>query len=146
MKINLILSLLIYFLFIPACQQDPDSPPDEPIECPAGHHICGSDSTECCLDTPDDPIECPDGYHICGSDSTDCCLDTTSHNFVWELDTLGGYNSVLRDVAIIDENNAWVVGNIETDSMEYNAAHWNGYEWELNGIYVASQMLWDKKV
>jgi hypothetical protein len=27
-----------------------------------------------------------------------------------------------------------VVGNIETDSGEYNAAHWNGTKWELLGI------------
>ncbi len=32
-------------------------------------------------------------------------MDTTSHNFVWEFDTLGDYGSYLNDVAIIDENN-----------------------------------------
>ena len=87
-------------------------------------------------DPQDDSIECPNGYHICGSDSTNCCLDPTSHNFVWEVDTLVGYGSVLRDVAIIDENNVWVVGNIDMDTIEYKAAHWNGYEWELMGIYI----------
>jgi len=35
----------------------------------------------------------------------------------------------------VDENNIWVVGNIETESGEYNAAHWNGSKWELLGIY-----------
>ncbi len=58
-------------------------------------------------------------------------LDTTSHNFVWTIDTLGNYGSYLNDVAIIDENNIWVVGYIKNDSGTYNAARWNGTEWEL---------------
>ncbi len=58
-------------------------------------------------------------------------MDITSHNFTWEIDTLGIYGSYLNDVAIIDENNIWVVGNIETDTATYNAAHWDGKEWEL---------------
>ena len=57
-------------------------------------------------------------------------MDTTSHSFNWEIDTLGIYGSYLNDVAIISEDNIWVVGNIETDSMQYNAAHWDGGEWE----------------
>jgi len=61
--------------------------------------------------------------------------DTTSHNFIWEIDTLGSSGSYLNDVAIINENDIWVVGNIETDSMQYNAAHWDGSEWELIDIY-----------
>ena len=67
-------------------------------------------------------------------------MDTTSHNFVWEFDTLGIWGSALYDVAIIDENNIWVVGEIKTDEPDtvynlpytyYNAAHWDGSEWEL---------------
>lgn len=58
-------------------------------------------------------------------------MDTTSHNFVWTVDTLGSYGSYLNDVAIVDENNIWVVGNIETDSGRYNAAHWDGLLWKL---------------
>tara|TARA_B100000315_G_C14595477_1_gene598834 strand:- start:30 stop:263 length:234 start_codon:yes stop_codon:yes gene_type:complete len=75
-KINYltVFSIILVVLFT-ACQKDPDS-------------LNG--------DTPDEPFECPDGYHICGSDSTDCCLDTTSHNFVWEVDTLGGYMYVVK--------------------------------------------------
>jgi len=57
--------------------------------------------------------------------------DTTSHNFIWEIDTLGEYGSYLNDVAIVNENDIWVVGNIETDTATYNAAHWDGNEWEL---------------
>ena len=58
-------------------------------------------------------------------------MDTTSHDFTWTIDTLGIYASSLRDVAIIDENNIWAVGEIVTDTANYNAAHWNGEEWEL---------------
>jgi len=93
---------------------------------------------QACPDLPDTKPEladCPVGKSPCVDDSTACCWDTTSHNFTWEIDTLGEYGSYLRDVAIVDENNIWVVGNIETDSGEYNAAHWDGSEWELMGIY-----------
>ena len=39
--------------------------------------------------------------------------DTTSHNFTWETWTFGEHSSsVLNDVAIIDENNIWAVGEI----------------------------------
>ena len=40
-------------------------------------------------------------------------MDTTSHNFTWEIDTLGdGGSSVLRDVAIINDTLAYAVGEI----------------------------------
>ncbi len=64
----------------------------------------------------------------------------TSHNFTWEIDTLGIYPSYLNDVAIVNENDIWVVGDIRTDEPDtvhnlpytkYNAAHWDGKEWEL---------------
>ncbi len=68
-------------------------------------------------------------------------MDTTSHNFIWEIDTLGDSGSYLNDVAIVDENNIWVVGMIKipdpdssfngTGWESFNAAHWDGSEWEL---------------
>ena len=72
--------------------------------------------------------------------------DTTSHSFTWTLDTVGTYGSVLFDVAIINENDIWAVGEIhttETDTFDslgswvppYNAVHWNGSEWELMRIF-----------
>jgi len=89
--------------------------------------------------------ECDPGWHPCENDQTECCLDTTSHNIIWTIDTLGFYNSILRDVAIVNENNIWVVGNIVvpdpdssfngTGRKEYNAAHWDGNKWELIEIY-----------
>ncbi len=40
-------------------------------------------------------------------------MDTTSHNFTRQSFTFGQHSSsVLYDVAIIDENNIWAVGDI----------------------------------
>jgi len=64
--------------------------------------------------------------------------DTTSNDFSWTIDTLGNPqygSSSLSDVAIIDQDNIWVVGEINTDSGEYNAARWDGERWHLMGIY-----------
>ena len=72
--------------------------------------------------------------------------DTTSHNFTWTLDTIGTRSSYLLDVAIVNENDIWAVGEIhtaETDTVDslgnwippYNAVHWNGSEWELMRIF-----------
>jgi hypothetical protein len=66
-------------------------------------------------------------------------LDTTSHNFTWQIDTLGdGNGSMLRDVAIIDENNVWAVGEISVKDTNgnfinppFNYAIWNGSYWKL---------------
>lgn len=72
----------------------------------------------------------------------------TSHDFTWRIDTLGEGPSFssLWDVAIINENSIWVVGEIfmqdtyQLDSLgniihPYNAAHWNGEIWELHRIF-----------
>ena len=66
-------------------------------------------------------------------------LDTTSHNFTWQSWTFGEHSSsVLNDVAIIDENNIWAVGEIymndslgQPDPHPYGLAHWDGSEWNL---------------
>jgi hypothetical protein len=50
-------------------------------------------------------------------------------------------------VAVINENDIWAVGEIHTEETDrfdslgnwvqpYNAAHWNGVEWDLKRIYV----------
>ncbi len=69
-------------------------------------------------------------------------LDTTSHEYFFQIDTLGdGNSSVLRDVFILNDTIAYAVGEIykkdstgqfETDA--YNAAVWNGKEWVLKRI------------
>lgn len=69
--------------------------------------------------------------------------DTTSHNFMWRVDTLGTYLSYVRDVAIVDENDIWAVGEFykkhstfdSTAGDRYNAAHWDGIKWELKKYY-----------
>ncbi|MDD3558700.1 MAG: hypothetical protein PHW27_09015 [Melioribacteraceae bacterium] len=65
-------------------------------------------------------------------------MDTTSHNFSWEIFTFGeGFNnSILRDVAIIDENNIWAVGEIRIGEEKYNAVQWDGEQWNLRKIIV----------
>lgn len=76
-------------------------------------------------------------------------MDTTNHNFTWQSFTFGsgkfGEYSYLKDVAIIDENNIWAVGEIHTaDDWDsegnyvgpYNAVHWDGSKWELKRIFV----------
>lgn len=64
-------------------------------------------------------------------------LDTTSHNFTWQTFEFGQHSSsVFYDVAIIDENNIWAVGEIymndslgNPDPTFYNAIHWDGIQW-----------------
>jgi hypothetical protein len=52
-------------------------------------------------------------------------------------------SSVLLDVAIINDNDIWAVGEIfvndstgEPDPDSYNAAHWNGQQWKLLRVPV----------
>jgi len=69
-------------------------------------------------------------------------MDTTSHNFTWQMYTLGdGSSSVLYDVAIINDTLAYAVGEIflrdstgELDPVYYNLAKWDGLKWELTRI------------
>lgn len=69
-------------------------------------------------------------------------MDTTSHNFTFETFTFGEHSSsVLYDVAIIDENNIWVVGEIymndslgQPDPQAYGVAIWDGQIWKLKKL------------
>ena len=66
-------------------------------------------------------------------------LEPTSHNFTWTTWEFGTHSSsALYDVAIIDENNIWAVGEIymndslgNPDPHAYNAVHWDGTEWKV---------------
>ena len=111
-----ILLITLSFFLITACPGPPETPD------------CGSHQIEINGD-----CECEEGYYW-GEDQTKCLMDTTNHNFVWEINTIGNYGSYLNDVSIIDENNIWVVGNIETDSGKYGGAYWNGVSWELKKL------------
>ncbi len=63
-------------------------------------------------------------------------MDTTSHNFEWQTFEFGGEggSSSFYDVAIVDENDIWAVGEVYTANDKYNAAHWDGEKWELRKI------------
>jgi hypothetical protein len=67
-------------------------------------------------------------------------MDTTSHEFSWQIYNIESPfgSGVLRDAAIINPENIWVVGEIYADSAQpwipYNAVHWNGQQWELKRI------------
>ena len=73
-------------------------------------------------------------------------MQPTSHEFSWQtfaFGNAGAGSSSLYDVAIIDENNIWAVGEIymkdstgKPDPHAYNAAHWDGSKWELKRITV----------
>ena len=66
-------------------------------------------------------------------------LTPTSQEFTWQAYSWGMHSSSeIRDIAIIDENNIWCVGEIYlndssgiSDPHSYNAINWNGIEWEL---------------
>ena len=131
LSFTLQLSVLVMGLtlaVIPGCKT---TTAPQPAECGAGFLPCEDNITECC------EVICPELHHHCGDYLTECCLDTTSHDFTWTIDTLGIYGSYLKDEAIIDENNIWVVGNIETDSGRFNLAKWNGDRWDLHLFGVA---------
>ncbi len=86
-----------------------------------------------------DAVTYDDGTEIKSNPVTFTTLDTTSHNFSWQTFEFGQHSSsTLYDIAIIDENNIWAVGEIymndslgNPDPSSYNAVHWNGQSWEL---------------
>lgn len=74
-------------------------------------------------------------------------MDTTSHNFTWQTFEFGIQTNVSRlfDVAIINENDIWAVGEIymndslgNPDPNAYNAVHWDGTNWEPRKINMLS--------
>ena len=75
-------------------------------------------------------------------------MDTTSHNFTWQIDTLGVTSSVLYDVAIINDTLAYAVGEIflrdstgQIDPIFYNLAKWNGRQWSMTRVYYQGTSL-----
>ncbi len=64
-------------------------------------------------------------------------VDTTTHSVVWRTDTIGyGSGSVIRDVAIISDDNIWAVGEVYlkdstglVDPALYNVLRWDGSSW-----------------
>ena len=82
-----------------------------------------------CTHEPTKPVEPP----------PPSIADTTTHNWRFEIDTLGGKNSGANDVIAFNEKDAWVTGNfyVYKDSTQtgsrtlYNIAHWDGVRWTL---------------
>lgn len=66
---------------------------------------------------------------------THSVLDTTGHSITWNLYKIANYG-FLYDIAVIDENTIWAVGDFYNDFNEpdYNLAIWNGSSWELKRI------------
>jgi hypothetical protein len=69
-------------------------------------------------------------------------LDTTSHDFTWTVETLGDAGSYLNDVAIVDENNIYVVGEIRSDSGWYNIGIWNNNQWKFDLVGPVGNILY----
>ena len=71
-------------------------------------------------------------------------LAPTSQNFTWQVYSWGMHSSSeIRDIAIIDENNIWCVGEIymndssgNADPIAYNGVQWNGIDWKQKKISV----------
>jgi hypothetical protein len=68
-------------------------------------------------------------------------MDTTSHNFAWQIDTLGVTSSSLNDVAIINDTLAYAAGEMYLrdstggiDPTRYNLAVWNGTRWSIRRL------------
>ncbi|HCY75908.1 MAG TPA: hypothetical protein DHV28_08290 [Ignavibacteriales bacterium] len=89
-----------------------------------------------------DAVTYEDGKEVKSNPVTFTTLDTTSHNFTWQTFEFGQHsNSTLYDVAIINENDIWAVGEIymndslgNPDPNAYNAIHWDGQSWELKKV------------
>jgi hypothetical protein len=94
----------------------------------------------CSEQLPDEPIDTP------LPPPTE--IVTPGRDFVWRVDTIGMELSQIYDVAIINENDVWVVGMFDQpgDDGRYdinkrgNAARWDGEKWTIynitDGTYV----------
>ena len=85
-------------------------------------------------------------------------MDTTSHNIMWEVDTLSiASASRLFDVAILSDTQLYAVGEYYVDDLNgqydpypYNLAIWNGKSWTRKrveyeyspGMYSYSLLVW----
>ncbi len=75
--------------------------------------------------------------------------DTTSHNFTWQVTTLGdGSSSHLHDIAMINDTLAYAVGEIylmdstgRFDPIAYSVAIWNGSSWQMKRLYYGGTNL-----
>jgi hypothetical protein len=64
--------------------------------------------------------------------------DSTSHEFIWEIDTLGSWQSAATDVWGTSPTNVYVAGFFyysDTGSAGTNIMHWNGQKWNPENFY-----------
>jgi len=65
--------------------------------------------------------------------------DTTSHAIIWQIDTVGSYGSIFRDVAVINDSLIWAVGEIYDDERnQYGLATRNGEYWTFKYLRLPS--------
>ncbi len=65
--------------------------------------------------------------------------DTTSHDIFWQVDTVGSYNSIFRDVAVINDSLIYTCGEIYSEErQQHGLAIWNGLEWKLKYLRLPS--------
>lgn len=62
-------------------------------------------------------------------------MDTNSRVYTWQVDSIGSYVSILRDVSVIADDDIWAVGMLGIGGADpvirtHNALYWNGQEWE----------------
>lgn len=57
-------------------------------------------------------------------------LSATSHNYTWEVITIGEWQSWLSDVWGTDENNVYAVGAVIINGEPYGIFKWDGSEWK----------------
>src|SRR5690606_27468113 len=83
-------------------------------------------------------------HGVMSSEISVTTMDTTSHNFTFEAFIFGGGGeaSFINDVAIIDENNIWAVGEIylpdslgNPDPQAYGIGFWNGQNWQFRKLF-----------
>lgn len=80
-------------------------------------------------------------------------MDTTSHDFSWQVFTIGDYNSRIRDVAIINDTLIYAVGefyknlpNGQEEYPPYSLAKWDGHSWSLKRLYYKDKDYQGKEV
>lgn len=75
-------------------------------------------------------------------------MDTTGHEYSWQTYPLGDgiSTSLLFDIAVIDDNNFWTVGEIylndstgKEDPYLYNLVKWNGTNFKIERVYYYYQ-------
>jgi len=107
--------------------------PSEETNCGTGMYL--EDDTCACIPNAHlidngETCECDSLFHW-NEDFSECLLDTSSHAFMWEIYKFGSHLSYIKDIAIVNANDIWCVGYVQTDTAIYNALHWDGQEWEL---------------